>query len=430
MNSHTENYALRARYVFPVERPPLADGVVVVRHGHIHDVTTTPPRGCRLYDLGNVALLPGLVNAHVHLNFSLHTTPIGQPGIAFAEWLDLVIRQRRIAVVADEDAVQRKAVLAGLRESRRHGTTTLANIARDELHAPKAVRGTEGWAFLELIGLTVERAELQRIKLDEWLEIATQRAFKKNGPWRPGISPHAPYTARNELVMAACTASRRHRLPVAMHLAESWEELELLDRQSGPLVETLKRWNSWDASDFEPGMKPRDYLEMLADADRALVIHGNYLDASDRSWLAAHSDRMAVVYCPRTHHYFGHPHYPLAELLTAGVSVALGTDGRGTNPDLSLLSEMRHVARVHSSVPPSEIVRLGTLGGAAALGCADRIGSLMPGKHANVVAIGLPDRDDADPHALLFQCETDVKLTIYRGKAVYPRKDRGLAPCD
>ena len=421
MDSHTQNYAVRARYVFPVERPPLADGVVVIRRGIIIDVTTIPPHGCRLFELGNVALLPGLVNAHVHLDFSQFATPIGQPGIAFAEWLDLAIGQRREAADVDLAADQRKAILAGLRESRRHGTTMLANITRHEDRKPTLARELDGWALLELIGLSVERAEAQRRKLAGWLDTAVQRAVKKNGLWLPGISPHAPYTVRKELVEAACAASRRHRMPVAMHLAESRDEMELLDRQSGPLVDVLRRWDAWDASAFEPGMKPRDYLNILAEADRALVIHGNYLDASDRCWLAAHADRMAVVYCPRTHHYFGHPRYPLEELLTAGVSVALGTDGRGTNPDLSLLAEMRHVARTHPGVPQDSIVRLGTLGGAAALGCADRVGSLASGKDATFVAIGLPDRDDADPYSLLLQAETDVKVTVYRGRMAYPR---------
>lgn len=416
----TENYAVRARHVLPVERPPLANGVVVVQRGRIHQVTTTPPRGCELYDLGNVALLPGLVNAHVHLDFSHLTIPIGRPDMPFAEWLDMVIRERRGESLQNEPAARRQAIIKGLSECRRQGTTTLANIARDEAQPWESTREVDCLEFLELIGLSAERAEMQQGRCARWLESVTHRTGNEGDCWRPGISSHAPYTARRNLVQAACAASRRYRAPVAMHLAESLEELELLDRQSGPLVEVLKRWDAWDESAFEPGLRPRDYLELLAEADRALVIHGNYLVAADRVCLAAHADRMAVVYCPRTHHYFGHSRYPLAELLASGITVALGTDGRGTNPDLSLLAEMRHVARVHPDVSPSEILRLGTLGGAAALGCADRVGSLKPGKDASFVVVGLPNDDDADPHALLLRGETDVLWTIHRGRVVYP----------
>jgi cytosine/adenosine deaminase-related metal-dependent hydrolase len=166
-------------------------------------------------------------------------------------------------------------------------------------------------------------------------------------------------------------------------------------------------------------LRPRPYLEILAQAPRALVIHGNYLDAADHAFLATHADRMAVVYCPRTHHFFGHSPYPLAPLLAAGVTVALGTDGRGTNPDLSLLAEMQHVARAHPDVSPEAIVRLGTLGGAEALGCADRVGSLVPGKEANLVAVALPDHENSDPCAPLLHSPADVIMTIRHGRMVY-----------
>ena len=425
MFPHVTHYALRASYVFPVDSPPLAGGVVVIDNGRITRVSAElPPCGCKLYDLGNVALLPGLVNAHIHLDFSHLPVPLGRPGIAFADWLETVVLQRRENLAAETTDTKRLAVSGGLRESLERGTTTLGNISREENPHEKNSRGLDCVSFLELIGLSAERADAQRQRMVNWLLVAARHAGSMASGWQAGISPHAPYTSRRELIAAACEASRKFHVPLAMHLAESPEELQLLDSQNGPLVDVLTGLDAWDASAFERGLRPLDYLQLLAGAERALVIHGNYLDAGEQAWLARHSARMAVIYCPRTHHHFGHSRYPLAELLAAGATVALGTDGRGTNPDLSLLAEMRHAAHVHSEVSPSEIVRLGTLGGALALGCADRVGSLKPGKDANLVAVRLPDRVNSDPHALLLDSDTETMLTIYRGRLVFPRVSR------
>jgi cytosine/adenosine deaminase-related metal-dependent hydrolase len=414
-------YALTARYVFPVAGPPLPCGIVNIDGDRISGVSAARPPGDRpLYDLGNVALLPGLVNAHAHLNFSKLRAALGQPGMPFAHWLEMVVRRQR-EEWAPETAATRRAISAGVRESVKYGTTTLGNISRDGHPDKKDARDVDCTAFLELIGLSRERAAAEIERMARWLYLENIPRPSWDAAWRFGISPHAPYTARRELIAAACEASRKYQAPLAMHLAESPEELELLDRQTGPLVEVLQRLDAWDLTAFERGLRPLDCLKQLASAERALVIHGNYLDAAERQWLGKHSDRLAVVYCPRTHHYFGHRRYPLPELLSAGATVALGTDGRGSNPDLSLLAEMRHVARAHSEVPMSEVIRLGTLSGAKALGCDAYVGSLQARKFANLVAVRLPDHDEADPHALLLHHDTEVMLTMHRGRLVHPK---------
>jgi cytosine/adenosine deaminase-related metal-dependent hydrolase len=190
-------------------------------------------------------------------------------------------------------------------------------------------------------------------------------------------------------------------LPVAMHVAESAEELELLAYGTGPFQALLEERGMWDAAAIPRGSRPMDYLRALGEAPRSLVIHGNYLDAEERSFLAANAGRMSLVYCPRTHAYFGHPPFPLAKLLAAGVRVALGTDSRASNPNLDLLSEMRHVAANGFGVDPLVILRMGTLNGAEALGRANEVGSITPGKLANLVAIRLPAAGCANPTAAL-----------------------------
>ncbi len=125
---------------------------------------------------------------------------------------------------------------------------------------------------------------------------------------------------------------------------------------------------------------------------------------------------MTVVYCPRTHARFGHRPYPLAKLLSAGVPVALGTDSRASNPDLSVLAEMRLVAQQHPGVAPETILKLGTQAGAEALGCGAEFGTLAAGAPANLTIVPLPDRDAADPYELLFDSQLPVSASWYRGR--------------
>ena len=159
----------------------------------------------------------------------------------------------------------------------------------------------------------------------------------------------------------------------------------------------------------------------MPSAHRTLVIHGNFLDDEEIGFLADNAAKMAVVYCPRTHAWFGHPPYPLEKMLAAGASVAVGTDSRASSPDLSLLAELRHVARSCPAIPPQVVLQLGTSRAAAALDCDRESGDLAPGKWANLAVVALPDRDAADPYELLFDSDGPVVRTYYRGEEAYER---------
>ena len=170
---------------------------------------------------------------------------------------------------------------------------------------------------------------------------------------------------------------------------------------------------------FPVGKRPFDYLKVLATAHRCLVIHGNYLDDAEIAFLAENAAKMAVVYCPRTHAYFRHAPYPLEKMLAAGVTVALGTDSRASSPDLSLLAEMRFVAKQYPQIDRRRILRLGTIDAARALGRAEEIGSLETGKAANLAVVALPDGNAADPYRLLLESECPVVQTWFRGSPVF-----------
>ena len=128
---------------------------------------------------------------------------------------------------------------------------------------------------------------------------------------------------------------------------------------------------------------------------------------------------MSVVYCPRTHDWFAHRAYPLEKMLAAGATVALGTDGHGSSPDLSVFAEMRFAALRHPAVPRADILRMATLGGARALGRETELGSLAPGKQADLAIVALPDRVADDPHELLFDPAASVVACYRCGEEAY-----------
>jgi cytosine/adenosine deaminase-related metal-dependent hydrolase len=230
-----------------------------------------------------------------------------------------------------------------------------------------------------------------------------------------GLAPHAPYSVHPQLLRQVVRLAQAAQCPLAFHLAESREELELLATGRGPFREMLRKLGVWEEQLFPGQRRPLDYLRELAAAPRTLVIHGNYLRGDEIRFLAQRADRMSLVYCPRTHAFFRHAPYPLAKLLDRGVAMALGTDSRASSPDLGILAEMRFLARQHPEIAPPTILHLGTLGGAQALGVDRSVGTLDPGKLAHLAIVALADRDAADPYDLLFDSDTPVIGRWWRG---------------
>ncbi len=408
-------YSLRARYLFPIDRPPIRDGWITISGGHIAAIGSEPSGDCR--DLGDVAILPGLINAHTHLEFSQLDQPLGRPGMSFPNWRREVIRWRDAVPPEDRDSARDRAIRQGLEESARGGTTTIGEIARlpwpgiDERY-----ESMQGVAFLELLGLANSRH-------DELLAAASEYVEHWSGKTTlplAGLSPHAPYTVSPKLVESVAALSARTRTPVAMHLAETREELELLRDGSGPMREFLDELGAWYPDVVPRKSTPLDYLKLLAKADRSLIVHGNYLSPDEIAFAGQQSERMSVIYCPRTHAYFAHDRYPLRAMLDAGVNVSLGTDSRASNPDLDVLSELRFVAAHHADISPETILRLATINAATALGMVDRLGTLTAGKRADFVVIPISSDERSDPYELLVGSKHGVAQVFRGGVQLFP----------
>lgn len=423
---------LHAEWLFPVARPPLRDAAVLVDRGRIVEVDTRArlpcPASAERIDLGASALLPGLVNAHTHLEFSGLRAPLGPSGRAFPDWIRALVAWRRSGAADALDAPASDssgspalppAIGHGLAESLRAGVTTVGEIATCDWsralaeHASPAERHQSCWprlrVFRELLALSAERHAANVA-----LGTAHVRAAWGNDI-QAGLSPHAPYTVRPALLEWAVEQSATHRLPLAMHLAESVEELELLAHGSGSLVQLLSDLGAWDPSAIPLGARPMDYLRMLAQAPRALVIHGNYLSDDELRFVAEHRDRFTVVYCPRTHAYFGHPPHPAPRLVAAGVHVAIGTDSRASNPDLDLWAELRFVAQHVPQLAPADVLELGTRAGARALGLAEVAGTIEQGRTADLTVVPLTAPESRDPYERLWSEAAGASAVWCRG---------------
>jgi aminodeoxyfutalosine deaminase len=390
------SWTLTARWVFPVEGPPLVCGVVVIAG---EKVVAVEPHG-RLtpdLDLGDAAILPGLVNAHTHLDLS-GMRGLAPPTPEFTNWLKRVIAYRRLRT---PEQVQ-DDIRAGLAECLRYGTTLLGDISGDggswDALADAPLRAV---IYREFLGLSKDRAAGAWERLDRWLASRTATPT-----CRPGASPHAPYSVRSSLFLAGSTRG----VPVAVHLAETAAELELLMLRRGPFVPFLR-----DLGVYDPDGLAEDadhVLRLLNGLSPTLIVHGNFLSPA-----AAIPANASMVYCPRTHSAFSHPPHPFREFLARGVRVAVGTDSLASNPDLDVLAEIRFLHRLYPDIPGAVLLRMATLSGAEALGWADETGSLAPGKSADLIVVPLPDRDD-EPHRLLLASDFPVRRVLIRGEWV------------
>lgn len=269
--------------------------------------------------------------------------------------------------------------------------------------------------FHESIGLTAERFDDCVKASQSFLDTATSDAL-----FRLGLSPHAPYTVHPELCRKLVGLAALRNTPVAMHIAESAEEIELLRDGRGRLVEMLEELGAWRPGIIPSGSRPLDYLRILAEAPRALVIHGNYLDSKELAFLAESRDRMALVYCPRTHDYFRHAPYPALEsLLQLGMLVCVATDSRASNPDLSLLNELRFVADRNPALSGEEVLQLGTWNPARALGREQECGRVAVEMPADFCVLQASALNPTDPYELIWGANSAVVATFVAGKVIH-----------
>lgn len=393
-----------ARHIFPVSAEPIPNGAVVVEDGRIVAVGGSAELcqrypAARVIDLGERALIPGLVNAHTHLELTHHAGHVPED-LPLIEWIYPLVSYSRTRTPEDFE----RAVHAGVEMLRASGTVAVGEICTyGQSVRPLVESGMYGTVFFELLSPDPARAEELLRKGQQQID-AARREYPQSRI-RFGLAPHTPFTVSAELLRAAAEWCRAEDVPLTIHAAESPAESQFLRHAAGPIADLLYPGAGWPVNPKRaPGCSPIAYLEQLGVlAARPLLAHGVQVDVDDVATIA-HADT-AVAHCPRSNTRLQCGRMPYGLYHAAGVRLALGTDSLASSPSLAVWDEAVYTHALHGEAneapTPAELLRLATLGGADALGLADQLGTLEPGKRAAMACMQLDslaenERGDAD----------------------------------
>ena len=426
--SRKRGMIVRARTVVTMDGPPIENGAVAISGDRIDD--SSPSRAARLcssapagsvvdvgkfsevssrysgqqiVDLGEQVLMPGLINAHCHLDYTCLRGKIPRQK-SFTDWIRAINSEK--SELSPQNYVA--SIEEGFVEAKRFGTTAIASLtAFPELirrlpHAP-----IRTWWFAELIDVRSP---------DRTNELVASAVESLKSEQNYGLAPHALFTASKNLYQRCEEAGEGTLLTT--HLAESPEEMEMFRDASGPLYEFMKRIGR-DMADcgretpLERFLRVRDF-EARSDNDW-VIAHLNELTESDFELLEKSKTKFHVVHSPRSHEYFGHRRFPFKRLHALGFNVCLGTDSLASNESLSLFAEMRAFRRSEPEISQEKIFEMVTVNPASALRQQNTLGRIRPGFRADLIAIPCAEGDDLFAEIVAFDGETNWMMV--NGKA-------------
>lgn len=386
-SSNDSPLIIRSRVVLPVSRPPIENGAVIVSGDRVLAVGRWPTlrsnHAGQVLDLGESIILPGLINAHCHLDYT-HMAGLFPPPKRFTDWIKLITTEKAQWTFSDFAT----SWIDGAKMLLHSGTTCVADIEAVPELLPDVWQTTPLRVLSQLEMTGVKSRRHPDAILREAL--ATLDALPP-GRSKASLSPHAPYSTTPKLLRRAAVIARRRKLCLATHIAESALEYEMFAHARGELFEWLAR-NQRDMNDCGLRSPVQQLARLNALGPHLLAIHVNYLAPGDAELLARR--RVSVVHCPRSHDYFQHAEFPRRALAKAGVNLCLGTDSLATirkHPkrelELNLFLEMRAFAAKHPGVPARQIIQMTTLNSARALGLRGKLGELKRGSYADLIAL-------------------------------------------
>jgi aminodeoxyfutalosine deaminase len=408
---------IRARIVVTMHGAPIENGAVAVSGnllvdvGRFDDVKTR--NADNAIDLGEQVLLPGLINAHCHLDYTCLRGKI-PPQKSFTDWIRAINAEK--SKLSPKDYVA--SIAEGFAETKRFGTTTVANLTGLPELIPQIQTPIRTWWFAELIDIRAPE------RTNELVDSAIE-ALKQTPGW--GLAPHALFTASKDVFRRCEEIAKQEDILLTTHLAESREEMEMFRDAAGPLYEFIKNlgrpmddcWNETPLGLFldligsgRSQNRPRT-IEVNRPYPFWIVAHLNELTERDFDLLERSKSKFHVVHCPRSHNYFGHSPFAFDRLRSLGFDICLGTDSLASNETLSLFDEMRTFQKNFPRVSPEEILQMVTVNSARALRQENALGQIRPGFGADLIAV--PCSGSTDIFEQIIACDAPVSWSMVTG---------------
>ena len=382
---------IRSRLVVPMEGEPIENGAVVVsadkitRVGRFDEIRPFHPG--EALDLGDRILMPGLINGHCHLDYTMLRGRIPPPR-SFSDWIRSINAEK--AKLGAQDYLD--SINAGFAEAQRFGTTTIANLTAFPDLIQTMDEPLRTWWFGELIDVrNPEQADRIVDSAVESLRSATR--------W--GLAPHAPFTASQRLYARCEKIAREQNLLLTTHLAESQEEMQMFRDADGATFSFLKDIGR-PMDDCGKETPVSLFLGTRTVGARWIIAHLNEITAGDLELLSA-APKFQIAHCPRSHRFFAHARFAIERLRALGFNICLGTDSLASNSSLSLFAEMRELMREESGVSPRQAVEMATVNGAAAIGQRDSLGKISPGACADLIALPIAPGSDVFENIVEFE---------------------------
>jgi cytosine/adenosine deaminase-related metal-dependent hydrolase len=408
---------IAARWVLPLDGPPIERGFVAMAGGKILAVgplSELPSDWPAATPLPGIVLTPGLVNAHVHLEQSCpEVIPKGleEP---FSAWLLRVVA--RLQQDSAPEAKLRRS-LAGAKEAISTGTTCVNDVAS----GPESLQALRQLGLRGTVSLEVFHPAVEPVAIDHWVAQykALQEACVGHPLIRVGLSPHSPFNvspAAWQALLSECKPPLVHT-----HLAESQEETLYLQGETSGITGLHQQVLGRNFQPQAHAQSPVAYLQRWGLLNPTTVAaHAIHTDESDRLLLA--QARVSVAHCPRSNMALHGCTLRAADWKDTPIPLALGTDGRLSTENLDLRAEARYAMQLHGWTA-EEALQAMTSQGAKALGLWDEIGSLTPGKSADLVLWQSQENDETNPWAAVLDAQSAVTGVWVQGQAVWPQGD-------
>ena len=415
-----------ARWILPLSSPEIVDGAVavdgqkIVSVGNRNTLVEQFPEAATL-DLGESAIIPGLINAHSHLELTAMRGFLEGETADFFAWLRKLTQARLDRMTADDLKV---SASWGACEAARAGVTCVADASDAALQSMSALDdvGLRGIVFQESFGPDPRLAHENFEKLTT--KIAGLRE-RETSLVNVGVSPHAPYTVCSPQLQMISRFALDEKLPLMMHAAETKMEVSFLREGRGPFAEGLRsRGIDWRA----PGVSTIQYLHDVGVLEtKPLLAHCIHVDEADLETIKQTETR--VAHCPKSNAKLGHGIAPFGKMIDKRIDVGLGSDSVASNNTCDLLEEARFallLARSNGNCELNcgDVLRAATLGGAKSLGLSGKVGELKAGLQADFAVVSLDGTHQIPSYGpaetLIFASSgRDVTMTVVAGREVY-----------